>query len=299
MLRLLAQREQGYEDIAALMGLSVEEVRSRVKEALAEVDQSARGAAEAVPGSEARATSSEEVVKSAPEQPGPPKAELEVEPPTGQVEEPKAKPPSPQIPSPPRARRPAIPLPKDQRVLAAALAGVVGVALILILALSGGSHSSSNSTNTSATSQSGATNATSNPKLTQAILSPVNGGSASGRALFGRIKKTVVLQVEASGLEASPAGESYTVWLYRSPKLRIPLAATKVGRSGRLAAQYPLPAEVLAYLASGAFDQIDISLTKNSTLAASLALAKRQKGTPTYTGTDVLRGTVTGPFVKK
>ena len=32
MLRLLAQREQGYEDIAALMGLSVDEVRAKVKD---------------------------------------------------------------------------------------------------------------------------------------------------------------------------------------------------------------------------------------------------------------------------
>jgi hypothetical protein len=180
------------------------------------------------------------------------------------------------------------------------VAGVVAVALILVLALSGGGSSPSGSTTTtSATTPSGGTNASAyNSKLTQAVLSPVNGGSASGRALFGRIKKTVVLQVEANGLEPSPAGESYTVWLYRSPKLRLPLAATKVGKSGKLAAQYPLPSEVIAYLASGAFDQIDISLTRNSTLAASLAVAKKQKSTPTYTGTDVLRGRVTGPFVE-
>ena len=180
------------------------------------------------------------------------------------------------------------------------MAGVVAVALILVLALSGGGSSPSGSTTTtSATTPSGGTNASaSNSKLTQAVLSPVNGGSASGRALFGRIKKTVVLQVEANGLEPSPAGESYTVWLYRSPKLRLPLAATKVGKSGKLAAQYPLPSEVIAYLASGAFDQIDISLTRNSTLAASLAVAKKQKSAPTYTGTDVLRGRVTGPFVE-
>ena len=172
-------------------------------------------------------------------------------------------------------------MPKDQRLLAAGVAGVVAVALILVLALSGGGSSPSNSTTSPAPPRPDSTTAsTSNPKLTQAILSPVNGGSASGHALFGRIKKTVVLQVEASGLEPSPAGESYTVWLYRSPKLRIPLAATKVGKSGRLAAQYPLPSEVIAYLASGAFDQIDISLTKNSTLAASLAVAKKQKSAP-------------------
>ena len=39
MLRLLAQREEGYEDMAALMGISVEEVRERVKEALAEATE--------------------------------------------------------------------------------------------------------------------------------------------------------------------------------------------------------------------------------------------------------------------
>ena len=38
LLRLLAQREEGYEDIGALMGLSVTEVRSRVRSALAELE---------------------------------------------------------------------------------------------------------------------------------------------------------------------------------------------------------------------------------------------------------------------
>ena len=37
LLRLLAQREEGYEDIAALKGLSVEQVRAEVKDALAEM----------------------------------------------------------------------------------------------------------------------------------------------------------------------------------------------------------------------------------------------------------------------
>ena len=39
MLRLLAQREQGYDDLASLMGLSVDEVRTKVKEALEEIDK--------------------------------------------------------------------------------------------------------------------------------------------------------------------------------------------------------------------------------------------------------------------
>ena len=39
MLRLLAQREEGYEDIGALMGLSDGEVRSKVKDALAALER--------------------------------------------------------------------------------------------------------------------------------------------------------------------------------------------------------------------------------------------------------------------
>jgi len=39
MLRLLAQREQGYEDMAALMGVSVEDLRGRVKDALGQLER--------------------------------------------------------------------------------------------------------------------------------------------------------------------------------------------------------------------------------------------------------------------
>ena len=38
MLRLLAQREQGYDDIAAPTGSSVEDVRAKVKDAIAGLD---------------------------------------------------------------------------------------------------------------------------------------------------------------------------------------------------------------------------------------------------------------------
>ena len=43
MLRLLAQREQGYDDIAALTGSSVEEVRAKVKEAVAGLEGTPSG----------------------------------------------------------------------------------------------------------------------------------------------------------------------------------------------------------------------------------------------------------------
>ena len=56
MLRLLAQREQGYEDIAALMGLSVDEVRAKVDDALAPA-RGRRRAGAAAAGAEPRSRS--------------------------------------------------------------------------------------------------------------------------------------------------------------------------------------------------------------------------------------------------
>ncbi len=77
----------------------------------------------------------------------------------------------------------------------------------------------------------------------------------------------------------------------------LPLASTAVPASGKIGAQVEVPTEVLAYLANETFDQLDISLTDEATLKASLAKATKEKKAPLYTGTDVLRGTITGPIV--
>ncbi len=300
MLRLLAQREQGYEDIAALMGLSVDEVRAKVKGALAEIDESGETVAEAA---EAPAVEPEKPTEpeKAPEPPPSPAAKEPA------AEKAPADPPKPAAPPPSLAKPSASPrsrkirLPKDQRLLAGGVAGVVAVVLILILVIGGGGGSSSSSTTTAAatTPTPSANTTASSQNLTQAVLSPVNGGGASGKALFGRIKSTPILQVEAQGLDPSPSGQSYTVWLYRSPKLVLRVGAVKVGKSGGVAAQFPVPTQVLAYVAGGAFDQIDLSLTADAAYKAEVAKAKKEKRLPAYTGTDILRGKITGPAVKK
>jgi hypothetical protein len=264
MLRLLAQREEGYEDMAALMGISVEEVRARVKEALAEVDED---------------------------------------------EAPVSPPPPP--PASPRPSRPALKLPKPKLPIPkipggsqnrGALIGIgagLATALIFVIVLivaGGGSSSSTTSTVEPGRSEIAAAE---NGQLTEAILSPTSGGNGSGRALFGRYKKNVLLQVEASGLEPSPPGENYTVWLFRSPKLVLRIGAVPVGKAGKIAVQFPIPTRVLAYVANGAFNEIDVSLTSESAYKAELTKAKKEKRLPAYTGQSVLRGEITGPAIKK
>ncbi len=309
MLRLLAQREQGYDDLAALMGLSVDEVRAKVKDALEQLE--AEG--ETPPPVPPEPTPAEE-----PPVPAEPPTAAESPAPEAPAEPVAAEPPSSKTPeaekpaaaakaSIPVAKRtppsrPRITLPDSGGARAAIAAGLaVLVAAIVVLAVSGGGGSS-DSTTTAASGTSSSEEASSttpaNSKLTQAVLTPVSGGGGKGVAIFGRIKKNVVLQVQAEGLEPSPKGSSYTIWLYKSPKLALRVGSVNVTKSGGIAAQLPLPTELLAYVASGAFDQIDVSLTANAAYEAEIAKAKKEKRLPAYTGTDVLRGKVTGPAIR-
>jgi hypothetical protein len=297
MLRLLAQREQGYEDIAALMGLSVEQVRAKVREALAEIDS---GEAPAAP-------------------PPPPKpsesAEVETRPVPSELPEPATvaepvvapKPPPPPAPRAPKASPSPlskVSLPSSRR---RRIEWVGGAAIVILVALfatgtvdiGGGSDSNTSTTTAESAPEGGERSTTANSsQVTKAVLTPVAGGEGAGLALFGRIKKTAILQVEAKGLKPTAKGQSYTVWLYRSPKLVLRVGAVAVSRNGTIAAQFPIPAQVLAYVANGAFDQIDVSRTQNAAYEAEVAQAKQQKRLPSYTGEDVLRGEITGPAVK-
>ena len=280
MLRLLAQREQGYEDIAALMGLGVDEVRAKVKDALAQLEDEGAAPPPLPP----------EPVAAEP----PPPVEEKPDPPAPKAARPAVRPPF---------TRPRVSLPKSGGARAAIAAGVaVVVALIVVLAVSGGGSGDGTTTTASSspsgTEEAAGTTPTANPQLTQAVLSPVAGGSGSGLATFGRIKKNVVLQVEAKGLEPSPKGSAYTVWLYKSPKLALRIGSVTVSKSGGIAAQFPLPTELLTYVANGAFDQIDISLVQTAAYEAEIAKAKKEKRLPAYTGEDVLRGKITGPAVE-
>jgi hypothetical protein len=291
MLRLLAQREEGYEDIAALMGISVEEVRERVKEALAEVDRTGAAAEQTAPP----ATPAPVPPQAAPEPPQPTAAPP---PPPPRSPEPRAKKaPPPGPPSGQPRRVPTIRWPKDRGALIGIGAGALVLVILGIVLAVGGSGS--DSTTTSAGNGSGTTASAENKNLTQAILSPTNGGDASGRALFGRYRENVLLQVEAEGLDPSPDGQAYTVWLYRSPKLALQVGAVRVGAAGKIATQFQIPVQLLAYVASGAFDQVDVSLTSTALYKAVLVKAKSEQKLPPHLGESVLRGEIVGPAIRK
>jgi hypothetical protein len=298
MLRLLAQRgEQGYEDIAALKGLSVEEVRAQVAQALAQLDE--EGAlAPSAPAAEP------DPPQEAPKPPAPKPA------PSKPVPKPAPAPPKAKKLRSPR-RAPKLSAPSGSGLRAAIAAGVAVIALIaIVLIVSGGGdddESTASSTpttaeSTTATSEDSADNAAANPNgVTKAVLKPVAGGDAEGVAIFGKVdegkKESLALEVAIEGLEPTADGTSYTIWLSQSPQRMLPLVSTPVGKTGKIAGQFKVPVEVLAYLASETFKDLVVTETTDTTLEATLKKATEEKEAPAYTGTEVLRGAVTGPVV--
>jgi hypothetical protein len=304
ILRLLSQRgAAGYEDLSALMGISVEEVQRRARDAAAALE------AEGIPAPEipeprggAGSPSVAKDREAPPAEPAPPA--------------PKPKPkPKPALPK----GKPKPPLKKELKLLEgrglwAILAGVAIVVLfvIFIFASDGDDDSGDSSASASADSckVSGKAPEPSGKNIealavaavktgqnvTRAVLNPVDGSEARGLAVFGRVKNSLALQVAAEGLP--PSGEcGYTIWLAASPQKMLPLASTKVVKNGVISAQVEVPVEVLAYLANETFGQLAITRTDESQLKASLAAATKEKKAPVYTGTEILRGSVAGPIV--
>jgi hypothetical protein len=310
MLRLLAQREQGYEDIAALMGISVEDVHARAREAVAQLEAEGIPApqlpaepqgAKAEPPREPEPADRPEPAPDRTPTPPAPQAEPRTEPPAPRVEpEPAAAPASGGGRSRPKISLPSLPSGRGpMAAVGAALAVIVVVAIVLIVS-SGGSDSSTgtNASNGAAetAAEGGSTSAAGNKEVTKAVLEPVGGGNASGVAIFGRVKKSLALQVQVEGLEPTAAGQTYAIWLSQSPQKMLPLAEAPQ-KGGKISAQFEVPVEVLAYLANETFDQISVTLVDRAKLRSSLAQATKAKKAPGYTGTEVLRGAITGPII--
>jgi len=303
MLRLLAQRgEAGYEDIAALKGIGVEEAREQARAAVAQLEEEGLPPP-AIPlepsAGEASAPSpAPERGEGAPRADDAPRSE------PSPSAAPKEKPPEPERPSEPREpawQRLAARLPEGNAargVLAAA--GAAAIILLAVLLFGGGNDGGGGSETTSAggAGDGGARNAQAGGgRTTSAVLRPVGDSEARGRALFGRLKNDLALQVVANGLEPTERGQVYAIWASQSPQRMLPLAFTPVGANGRMAVQFKVPLEVLAFLAQEVFTDIAITRVERRRLERELDRATKAKRAPRYTGEEVLRGRITGPIV--
>lgn len=300
MLRLLAQREEGYEDIAALLGVGVDEVRSRVRDALTELDETdteIAAAAEAKLAEEpaAPAPVAEPAPRPAPD-PSPaadsPTPQPDPSAPTGR--EPAAAPVAPPPPAPPApsGKRPLFAWIARNRRRVEIAGGALVVVLVVLFATGvvdlGGSDSGDDGDAPTVAANGG-------KAPTQAVLEAVGGGDAEGRAVFGRAQKQVMLIVAAEGLAPTAQGRSYAISLVRRPGDRIPIAAARANAKGELGTQVPVPTNVLGLIAGG-YDSMEVTLVDDSALRQALRRASRKA--PRFAGEDVLRGEITGPIVE-
>ncbi len=322
MLRLLASGEQGYADIAALLGQSEDEVRAKVVGALAQLQAEGKPAPDVPPPIAGGAHPAAEVAPPEPEpveeseqpedEPAVAEAIAPREPAKAKPKKPVVKPAAAPAASPPLSGSPpsggrTITLPTGRKawLLGGGILAAIAIVVVVIILVSGGGDSGSSTASTEgagtgAEEGKAETNAGAKP-ATEAELKAVDGSEAKGFASFGRVKNKLALQVEATGLAPTTAGTSYAIWLAQNPKKMIPLASTAVKASGKaagvIAAQFEVPIEILGYLATGTFDQVAITKVANQRFETSIDVATKQKKTPTYLGDEVLRGTITGPIV--
>ncbi len=256
MLRLLAQREQGYDDIAALMGLSVEEVRAKVDGRAGPARgrrQARRRRRPAPPGAAADAEEPRPTDPVTPEEP------LARSPRAGRAAgcrpslprrvPPRAnalRPPGPRLSLPSEQRRPR----GDRR-----RRPVVLVVLVVVLIVSGGGGDSTRPPPAPATARSHRRNSgerrhrTEARKPTQAVLEPVGGasGRASRSSAGSRTRSPCRSKPTASNRppRASPTPSGWRSRRRRCCRWPRPRSA----RTARIGAQFEVPTEVLAYLA--------------------------------------------------
>jgi hypothetical protein len=338
MLRLLAQREQGYDDIAALSGSSVEEVRAKVKGALDALDgelsqdqkamlrllaQREEGyediaaltgaGVEDVRGRVRAALTGLEGDSPAPaaEPPKPPEPAAPKptsDPPKAEKPPVKAKPSPHPAPKParkpsPAARSAGVKLPEDpnvRRALAGAAAVVGILALLLLTGVIGGDDDGGGGDQ--------ATTAGGNAPAQEVKLP---GGKQPTQAVLSAVDGS-----DATGQALFGRSGQHVILLLSAKGLQpspkgqsytVSLVRSEDQRLPLLATEATDTgiisgrfqiAPQVLGLLAGGFDEMEVSLVDDQVLRAALAQARKSEKAPDYDGTPVLSGPVTGPIVE-
>ena len=317
MLQLLLERRQSYADIGSLLGLDVEAVRARARAALTEIggedpdrdvgltdyllgQADPIGRADAArhlqADPEANALAQKLITQLRLLAPN---AELPSPPPPRSQPAEAAAPPSPAA-SPTGAGQGTTLSSRQRQLIAALVGGAVLVVIVVLIAagvFSGGNGNGGETT--AAASNGGKTASGGGGELTRAVLTPQSGGKARGVVIFGRVRNVPVLEVRAIDLTPTGKHESYSVWLYRSNKVTLRIGGVRVGKTGRILTQIPIPTQALGFVSNGTFDSVVITKTPDAAFKAEVAQARKEKRLPRLTGTEVLRGKITGPAVQQ
>ena len=326
MLQLMLERGQSYGDLAGLLGLSEEEVRSRARAALTELggadpDRSVGltdwllgqadpiGRADAVrhlkedPDDHALATRLRSELAGI--APGAQLPKLPAEPRAGRflrrgaavaaAEPAPASGPSPVPAAAGGGRGVSLPSPTSlsqrqiRTIAIIAFAALIVLAVVLARAFgddSGGGETSATTTN-AATGGGG-------QEIERVPLQATAGGDAEGDAVFGIVNRNqAYLDLRIRNLEPAPEGKAYVVWLLFAPDAGHPLSPIQVTPDGTYENRIPIESFLTRLAANTQF--VDVSLAPAKELGQRIRQAA-EKGNPVieYTGESVLRGRVPG-----
>lgn len=323
LLQLVLERGQSYEDIGSLLGLQVEEVRARARDALTEIggtDPDAEvgltdyllGQADPIGRAdvarhlqgdgETRDLAGNLVAQLRLLAPGATLPELP------ESRSRRGRGPAP-APAPARADgggvagEAAAPggfvssLSRRQRQLIGALLAVGALVVAVVLIATGvfGGDDETTSGPSEPRGGNGAGQADTESGITRAVLTPQGGGEATGIAVFARVRNVPVLNINLQELEPTPPGQVYVIWLFGSEQRAFPLTQDQVPESGRLAGAAPIPIQLLAALQAGTFHSVDVSLASAAEVRTEVRSSAERGRLPAHIGESVLRGRIVGP----
>jgi hypothetical protein len=323
MLQLLLERGQSYEDLASVLGVGVDEVRSRARAALAELggaDPDAQvgltdyllgqadpiGRADAVRelqgDPDSRRLASElldrlrELAPGAqlPELPQPRERRgvLGRRPHAAPAEAGAVTPP-PEVaeggraPSAPARLRETLSRGQQQMIVALVAGAVIVIAVVLLIT---GAFDGNDEAQPAAETQT--TAQAEGDVLTTVQLEPQRGSDATGEATFGvATGDQPYVDLTLENLSTLPQDRTYVVWLLLSGDQGYPLSPLQVSEDGSFSDRFPIPQFAIPIASRARF--VDISLSENRTLLEDLRKAvNQQRPILGYQGESVLRGEI-------
>jgi hypothetical protein len=176
---------------------------------------------------------------------------------------------------------------RQQQAIVAILASAVLV-VVAVLAIAGAFGGGEDSASTAETQPTTAQQ----DVIESVTLEPQSGGQASGEATFGiATGDQPYVDVQLSGLRAPRQGGTYVIWLLLTEREGYPLSPLQVSGEGGFSDRFPIPRFAIPIASRARF--VDISLSDNRSLLTKLRSAVQdQKPILSYEGESVLRGTI-------
>jgi hypothetical protein len=299
MLQLILERGQNYDDLAGVLGVGVDEVRSRARAALA-------GLGGADPDAEVGLTDyllgqadpigRADAVRHLQADPESAKlASVLVQ----RLREVAPEATLPPLPAPrARRKRPAAPrregggLSRRQQQVIVALAASAVLVIAAVLAVAGVFGGSGDSEGETGSTSTVADTTNTGEEVLARI--PLRGERGSGQVVIGTASADQpFVDLSASGIEASPPqGQGYVLWFLLNSKLGYPFTVVRVSPDGTVDDRYPIPNAIAVEVATRS-RFIDLAVSPLRTLQREAQKAARaQRPVVPYTGDSVLRGSI-------